>query len=205
MRVVGLTGGIGTGKSTVAGFLRESGVPVIDADQVARRVVEPGSPTLAALVEAFAPDTILDAAGSLDRGAMRARIAADGSAKQTLDRITHPAIGAAIMADLADLAQGGASVAVVEAALMVETGSYRRYSALLVVTCTPERQLQRVMRRDGSTEAEARAFIARQLPMADKEAPATCVVRNDGSLADLERAAAAAWDVVAAGATPITR
>ena len=77
MQVVGLTGGIGTGKSTVARFLREWGVPVIDADQVSREVVQPGSPTLAALVEAFAPASIVDGHGALDRPAMRARITAD--------------------------------------------------------------------------------------------------------------------------------
>ncbi len=184
MKVVGLTGGIGTGKSTVAAILAEQGVAVLDADQVARRIVEPGTEALAQIVEAFGAQ-ILQPDGSLDRAAMRQKISHDREAKQALERITHPAIGAAIVQSLAQLAADGASLAVVEAALMVETGSYRRYPELIVVTTSEALQLQRVLARDGVRDEDARALIASQMPMADKEAVATYVIRNEGTLESL--------------------
>lgn len=184
MKVVGLTGGIGTGKSTVAAILAEQGVAVLDADQVARQIVEPGTEALAQIVEAFGAQ-ILQPDGSLDRAAMRQKISHDREAKQTLEQITHPAIGAAIVRSLAQLAADGAPLAVVEAALMVETGSYRRYPELIVVTTSEALQLQRVLARDGVRDEDARALIASQMPMADKEAVATYVIHNEGTLASL--------------------
>lgn len=198
MRVVGLTGGIGTGKSTVAGLLRGMGVPVIDADQVARDVVEPGTSGLARIVEAFGPG-VLGPDGRLDRAAMRRRIATDADARRQLEAITHPAIRQAIGERLAALAAEGHPAAVVEAALMVETGSWRLYDALVVVTCSPEEQLRRVMARDGMTEADARALVATQMPLADKEKAATHVIRNDGGLEELEARTRTSWAVVTRG------
>lgn len=192
MRVVGLTGGIATGKSTVGRLLRERGVPVIDADQVARQVVAPGTPGLRALIEAFGPQ-ILAPDGTLDRASMRERISRDGTARSTLNAITHPLIGSAVAAELERLARDGQPVAVVEAALMVETGSYRQYPQVLVVTCSPATQLSRLLARDGTSEDSARALVDAQLPMARKEAVATAVIHNDGALDDLERELDAAW------------
>lgn len=184
MKVVGLTGGIATGKSTVGRRLAELGLPVIDADQVAREVVEPGQPALDALVAAMGED-ILDTEGRLDRAAMRARIASDPDAKKQLEAVTHPAILSTILTRLQARAAAGDEVAVVEAALMVETGSYRNYPVLLVVTCDPADQLARLMARDGMDEDGARRLIATQLPLADKEAVATHVIRNDGTREEL--------------------
>ncbi len=193
MHVVGLTGGVATGKSTVARLLAERhGVPVIDLDQVAREVVAPGSPVLAAIAERFGADS-LDAHGALDRAAMRRRIATDPEARRDLEALTHPAIRDVAARRLARLAEAGAAYAVVEAALMVETGSYRLYPTLLVVSCAPETQLDRLIGRDGQPEDEARALIAAQLPLRDKEAFATHVIRNDGDLDDLVRAVDAVW------------
>ncbi len=189
MKIVGLTGGIATGKSTVADLLRARGVPVLDADAAAREVVAKGTEGLAAVVEAFGPE-VLDPAGHLDRAAMRARIARDPETRRILEGITHPRIGARIGEALQAL---DAPLAVVEAALLVETGSYRRYAALIVVSCAPETQLQRLMARDGMPEAAARALIATQLPMAEKEAVATHVIRNDGGLGELEREVDRVW------------
>lgn len=186
MRVFGLTGGIGTGKSTVAGLLRARGVPVIDADQVAREVVAPGSDGLAAIVEAFGPGA-LNADGSLDRPAMRARIMADASARATLEAITHPRIGARIGEQLAELAQSGCTLAGVEAALMVETGTAARYERLVVVNAPPEVQLARVVARDHVTPEQAASVLAAQWPMARKLALAHHVVQNDGGLDALAR------------------
>lgn len=197
MRVVGLTGGIATGKSTVARILRDLGVPVVDADQVAREVVQPGQPALARIVEAFGPD-VLDSTGQLDRATLRQRVTHDAEARRALESITHPAIRERMAERLVALAQRGEPAAVVEAALLVETGSYRQYPALIVVTCDPELQLRRLMARDATSEADARAIIAAQLPLADKEAVATHVIRNDGDVSALRRQTQDVWrDIVA--------
>lgn len=197
MKVVGLTGGIATGKSTVASILREMGVPVIDADRVAREVVEPGQPALARVVEAFGPE-VLDAHGRLDRAAMRRRIARDPDARRTLEAITHPAIRRRIAEQLLHLAEEGHAVAVVEAALMVETGSWRDYAALVVVSCDPALQLARLIGRDGANEEDARALVAAQLPLERKEAVADHVIRNDGDLDALRRRTQEVWQAVRA-------
>lgn len=179
MRLIGLTGGIATGKSTVGRLLRERGATVIDADVVAREVVEPSTPTLAALVDALGED-ILDASGRLDRTALRSRIATEPETRATLNAITHPAIQQVMAERVAQAMQDGAEVVVVEAALLVETGSYAIYPELWVVTCSPSTQRERLMARDGMTEEAADALIATQLPLADKEAVATTLLRNDG-------------------------
>ncbi len=193
MKTVGITGGVGTGKSTVAALLTaRHGVPVVDADAVARDVVAVGSPGLARVVEAFGNE-VLTPTGALDRQAMRARIVASADARRQLEHIVHPLIAAGVADRLADLASAGHAWAGVEAALMVETGSYRMYDALIVVSCSPETQVARVMARDGVSAEAARALLATQLPLATKEAVATVVVRNEGALADLEAAVDAAW------------
>jgi dephospho-CoA kinase len=189
----GLTGGIGTGKSTVARLLRERGIPVVDADQSAREVVAPGSEGLAEIAQVFGASFLLED-GSLDRAAMRAHVIRDDAARKRLEQITHPRIFLAISRDLRAHAEAGATLMGVEAALMVETGSYKMYDALVVVSCSPDTQLARVIARDGVDEADAKQIIATQAPLADKEAVADHVVRNDGSLADLERAVATLVD-----------
>ena len=187
MRVVGLTGGIATGKSTVANRVRTHGIPVLDADEVARRVVAPGQPALQALVDALGPDILSDA-GALDRPQMRQRISQDPEAKRVLESITHPAIRASMAQALHDLAAEGHPLAMVEAALLVETGSHTLYPTLWVVACEPDRQLQRLMARDGMSEEASRALIATQLDMDAKRAVATVVFENDGDLHALHRA-----------------
>lgn len=195
MIVVGLTGGIATGKSTVARMLAADGVPVIDADQVARDVVAPGQPALAAIVAAFGSG-VVQPDGSLDRAHMRRRIIQDADARRTLESITHPAIRAAIATRLGELRSEGHPAAVVEAALLVETGSHKQYPELIVVTCDPATQLDRVMARDGVTEAEARALISTQLPLAAKEAVATHLLRNDGTTEALHGETRRVWAAI---------
>jgi dephospho-CoA kinase len=192
MMVVGLTGGIATGKSTVGAILREMGVPVLDADQVARDVVRPGEPALAEIVSAFGPG-VLDVEGGLDRRAMRARIASDPDARKKLESITHPRIRQRMGEQIVALATAGQRAVVVEAALLVETGSYRDYPVLIVVSCSDVRQIERVMARDGVSEAEARAIVAAQLPMAEKERVATYVIRNDGTREELAMRTREVW------------
>ncbi len=185
MRVFGLTGGIACGKSTVAQRMRFAhGIPVIDADMVAREVVAPGSDGLAAIERTFGHG-VITADGQLDRGAMRRRILADPEAKRTLEAITHPAIFATIGQRLRDLADAGVPLAGVEAAIMVETGSYKAYDELVVVSCSPEIQLRRLMVRSGLSRKEAEAFVGAQMPVADKEKVADVVIRNDADLGAL--------------------
>lgn len=200
MITVGLTGGIATGKSTVADLLRGWGVPVIDADQVAREVVAPGSPGLAEVVAAFGPEVLVQ--GALDRKALGRRVVADPEARRRLDAITHPRIGAAVMEALADLAQAGHAVAVVEAALMVETGSWRHYDHLVVVTCDPGTQRARLMAREGMDEATAGQWLAAQLPQEEKERVASAVIRNDGTREQLAAATRRAWEALGLPGSP---
>lgn len=192
MTVVGLTGGIGTGKSTVAALLREMGAAVIDADQVSRAVVEKGSVGLQRIVDAFGPEVLDDQEG-LDRAAMRRRIVSDPDAKATLEAITHPLIAQHIGGWLAARSAEGAAVAVVEAALMVETGSYRNYPHVWVVSANRATQVARVQQRDGVSRDDAEAIVASQWPMEKKEAVATRVLRNVSDLATLRAEVEAAW------------
>ena len=204
MRVIGLTGGIASGKSTVARRLRDvHHLPVIDADQVARDVLAPGSDGLAALVAALGPE-VLGPDGALDRPRLRAALARDPEVKRVVEAITHPRIRADIMSALAALAAGGAPLAVVEAALMVETGSYRAYEAVWVVSAAADAQLARVRARDGTDEETARRLIAAQAPTAENERVATVVLRNDGTPEELDRAVDRAVAALTAPSAPST-
>ncbi len=179
--IVGLTGGIGSGKSTVARFFAEAGVPVVDADQVARDVVEPGTEGLAEVVSAFGPE-VLDATGRLDRAALGRIVFSDADARARLEAILHPRIAQASMARFTELSSEGHPYVIYEAALLVENGTYRMMNALVVVTASEATQIERVRARDGLDEAEARARIAAQLPLAEKVRVADYVIENEGSL-----------------------
>jgi dephospho-CoA kinase len=193
VRTLGLTGGVATGKSTVAGLLREEhGVPVLDADAIAREIVAPGEPALAEIEQRFGAE-MLQADGTLDRARLREHIVSDAAARADLEAITHPRIGARMFELLADLRNQGEALVFVEAALMVETGTWRMYDALWVVTCSPNLQRERLVERDGVSKAAALALIATQLPLAEKEALASEVLGNDGDLAVLRGSVAAAF------------
>ncbi|MGB5810502.1 MAG: dephospho-CoA kinase [Polyangiales bacterium] len=183
--VVGLTGGIACGKTTVARMFGELGVPVVDADDLAREVVEPGSPGLARIVEAFGRE-VLDSEGRLDRKRMGDIVFEDADARQRLNAILHPLIGAAGASHIAGLQADPAPFILYEAALLVETGSYKAFSALIVVTASEATQKRRLVERDGLTGAEAVARIGSQLPLRDKVAVADHVVANDGDLSATE-------------------
>lgn len=177
--IVGLTGGIASGKSTVGGIFRELGVHVVDADLVAREVVAKGSEGLAEVVRAFGSEVLAED-GSLDRKKLGAIVFADTEKRKLLESITHPRIGARSMAELGALAQRGDPYGIYEAALLVENGSHRMMQALVVVAASEDVQVRRVMERDGMSEADARARIAAQLPLAQKIAAADHVIWNDG-------------------------
>ncbi len=192
VRVIGLTGGIGSGKSAVARMFRDLGAEVIDADQVARDVVEPGQPALADLVAAFGPG-ILGPDGRLDRKRLGERVFADADARKRLNAITHPRIGAETARRIQALGAQGASVVIYEAALLVENGLHAGLGGLVVVSAPEETQIARVVARDGLSEAEARARMAAQLPLAAKIAAATHVIDNSGPLEHTRRQVEQAW------------
>lgn len=186
MRVIGLTGGIGCGKSTVAALVRARGIPVVDADDLARRIVEPGTPALAEISRTFGEET-LTPDGRLDRKRLANIVFSDPTALRTLNAITHPRIIEAAAAALADLRAEGHPLVFFEAALLMEAGWESATTMVVVVTTAPDRQLARLVRRGDVEEADARARIASQMPLADKEARADHIIRNDGDLSALER------------------
>ena len=181
VRVIGLTGGIASGKSTVAGMLADLGVPVVDADALARAVVAKGSPALAAIATRFGAD-MLDADGNLRRKELGERVFGDEAARRDLEAITHPRIAAASAQAMADLASAGHPVAIYEAALLVENRVHERTAGLIVVVVPEDLQLERLTLRDGLDPAAARARIQAQLPLRDKLAVATWTIDNAGSL-----------------------
>ncbi len=192
MKLVGLTGGIASGKSTVAEVLRSLGVTVIDADAIAREMVAPGTTGLAAVVDRFG-EAILGPDGALDRGALGDRIVSDPVAKQDLEAITHPRIRDGIAARVAERLVAGDPAVVVEAALLVETGSFRLYDALWVVCCSREKQITRLMKRKGCDATSAAQWVDAQMPMAEKITYATTVIDNDGDRAELQASVERAW------------
>ncbi len=182
--MIGLTGGIASGKSTVGKLLVERGAIVIDADQLARQIVEPGQPALAELVARFGA-AILAADGSLDRKRLGAIAFSDPAARADLGRITHPRIAAASARAIAEAGERGAEVVFYEAALLVENRAHESLAGLIVVAAAPEVQEARLVARDLLTLEDARARIAAQAPLAAKLAAATWVIQNDGQLAHL--------------------
>lgn len=181
MRVIGLTGGIASGKSTVAAMLRELGAPIVDADLLARQVVEPGSPALVEIAQRFGPE-VLAADGGLDRKRLGEKIFSDPGARAALNAITHPRIAKASAAALADFAAAGHKVAIYEAALLVENRIHDRLGGLIVVSVPLEEQIARLRARDDLDEEGARARVTAQLPLASKVAVADWVVDNGGSV-----------------------
>jgi dephospho-CoA kinase len=181
---VGLTGGVASGKSTVSGLLRDLGAVVVDADALAREVLEPGTPGLAAVVAEFGPE-VLDAQGALDRTRLGALVFADPARRAALEDIVHPLVRARAH-DLEEAAPPGALV-VHDIPLLVETGQAGAFDAVVVVDVPVEVQVARATRDRGWSEDEARARIAAQASRADRLAAATYVVDNSGTLEDLRQ------------------
>jgi dephospho-CoA kinase len=184
VRVVGLTGGIATGKSTFAEALRARGAPVVDADALARAAVAPGTPALAEIARAFGP-AVIAPDGGLDRKRMGALVFADADARRRLEAITHPAVRAAMAAETARLAAAGHDLAFYDTPLLFEVGLDRTLDAVVVVFAPPDVQRVRLAARDGLGPAEADARLAAQLPIAEKAARADFVVENVGDIAEL--------------------
>lgn len=180
---IGLTGGIASGKSTVAQRFRELGVPVIDADDAARAVVEPGKPAFTAVIERFGTDVVAKN-GELDRRALRTLIFDDPELRRELESILHPLI----RADMEQAAEAAVGPYIVMAIpLLVESGSRTRVDRILVVDLDEAVQLERLMARDGSSLEEARAIVAAQSSRSMRLAAADDVLANSGTVAELRR------------------
>jgi dephospho-CoA kinase len=166
---VGLTGSIAAGKSFVSGVLAELGCRVLDADETAREVVEPGSPGLREVVARFG-DSVVKSDGTLDRPALGALVFADADKRATLNSILHPYIIARQDERLREWeALEPDGIAIVDAALMIESGGYKRFDKLIVVHCRPDVQIERLMTRDKLTRDEAERRIASQMPQEEKK------------------------------------
>jgi dephospho-CoA kinase len=177
---VGLTGSIAVGKTFVCDVFRELGCHVLDADKTARDVVRKGTPGLAKIVSEFGED-ILTAAGELDRPKMASIVFADEKMRLLLNSIVHPLVFESQNKWLADReAEDPDGIAIVDAALMIESGGYRRFDKLIVVWCEPDIQFERLIKRDGLSEADARKRIASQMPQDEKKRYADHLIDTSG-------------------------
>jgi dephospho-CoA kinase len=168
MLKIGLTGGIATGKSYVLGLLQKLGCEVIDADIIAHQVIEPGQPAYEEIVDHFGRG-VLDPGGKIDRARLGAIVFSDPSQRARLNSIVHPRVFEAQERWFAGLGERKRdAIAIVDAALMIETGSYRRYDKLIVVHCRADLQLQRLMARNNLSREEASARISAQMPAEEK-------------------------------------
>jgi len=181
MRVYGLTGNIGSGKSTVAGMFREAGIPVLDADRIAREVTAPGGAASADILNAFGP-AILSPDGAIDRGKLAEIVFSDPSRRARLESITHPAILSAMKEALAQLAREGHPVAIVEATLIHESGRKGLFEAVISVTCERSVQLERLAARGGLTREQAAARLTAQMDAEEKARASQYVIDNSGDL-----------------------
>lgn len=186
LKVVGLTGGIASGKSTVAQFLRQASMPVIDADQLGHMVLEPDTQTYRDVVEAFGAG-VLDDEKRIDRQRLGAKVFDNKEARAKLEGITHPAIAALAKKALVLVAERGEPMAFYEAALLVETGIHKGLARLVVVSCQLETQLQRLTVRDGLSGAAAAARIASQYPLEEKLKVADYVISTEGTMEDTQQ------------------
>jgi dephospho-CoA kinase len=190
MRVFGLTGNIGSGKSTVAAMLREAGIPVLDADRISREVTAPGGRAYDAVVQAFGREILRDD-GSIDRKRLGEIVFADPGSRDRLERITHPAIFGAMKEAIAGIEREGHRAAVVEAALIHESGKKGLFEAVISVTCDRETALSRLAARDGMSRSQAEARLRAQMD-ADRKAEASeYVIDNSGTLDETRRRVAA--------------
>lgn len=192
MILVGLTGGLASGKSTVAAMLARRGAIVVDADELSRRAVAPGTAGLAQIVDTFGRE-VLDAGGGLDRSALAAIVFADEKKRRALESIVHPEVFR-LLGRVVDGYRATDAVVVFDAPLIVETGFDRACDLVVVVSSPTEAQVARVGRTRGMSEDDARARIASQVSPTDRERHADVVVRNDGTLEKLEEQVDSLWD-----------
>jgi dephospho-CoA kinase len=186
MKWVGLTGGIATGKSTVARLFRERGIPVVDADQIAREVVKKDSPGLEAVLSHFGRDLVNDK-GDLDRKKLGRIVFANPARLAELERILHPEIKAQTARVRKQLQDQGHSVAIYDVPLLFEKNMMRDFDVIVVVAAPEEEQIKRLKERDQLDDGDIQNRLRSQLPMAHKEERAHYVIKNEGLIEDLEK------------------
>lgn len=202
MLLVGLTGGIGSGKSTVARMLEKRGAVVFDADLLARQAVAPGTPGFDRVVERFGPN-VLAPGGDFDREALASIVFADPAARRDLEAIVHPEVRR-MFAEGCEEFEGTGRVVVFSAPLLVETGMHTAFQALLVVSTSVETQVERLMRERGLSEAATGARIAAQLPLEAKAEVADVIIDNEGTIEELESQVDRVWHDLQARAKATT-
>jgi len=194
IRIIGLTGGIASGKSSVAGFFKEHGVPVIDADQLARVAVLPGSRAIEQIATIFGSE-VLAADGSLQRKKLAALVFASEKKRQQLEEILHPEIRRLAEEQIATAVAEGHKLLVYMAPLLIEAGATDRVDEIWVVTVLPQVQLDRLMRRDGISRDEALSIIAAQMPLAEKECYGKVIIDNSGTAVETRRILEEIWEL----------
>jgi dephospho-CoA kinase len=192
-RVIGLTGGIASGKSTVAAMLAGKGAFVVDADQLARKAVEPGSPALEEVASAFGREMI-GPDGSLDRARLGELAFSDQQARERLNAIVHPRVMELSQEEIRRASEAGSSLVVYDVPLLFETGREKEFDGTLVVFARPETQLLRLRERSGLEEAAARSRIEAQIPIWRKLAMATWIIDNGGSRDQTQMAVDRLWE-----------
>lgn len=199
MRVIGLTGGIASGKSTVSRIMEKLGASVIDADQLARDAVMPGTQAHCAIEAEFGP-SVLNPDRTINRAALGSRAFSDPDARRKLEGITHPAIGRLAEEMLDNLRKSGVAVAVYMAPLLIEAGVTERVDEIWVVYLDRDTQLERLMLRDGISREDALRRIDSQMPMDEKRGYGKVVIDNSGTVENTERQLLEAWEREVAGA-----
>ena len=202
MRVIALTGGIATGKSTVAAMLADRGAVVVDADRLAREVVEPAQPAFAEVVERFGAGVVA-ADGRLDRAALGTVVFADASARADLEAITHPRIAALMQQRLMEAMASSPPLVVADIPLLFERGRDSRFAETLLVYAPREVQLSRLRSRDGLSAQAAEQRLRAQMPVTDKRVLATWVIDNGGDLAATSVLVGEWWRDVVEGAAAV--
>ena len=189
MLIVGLTGGVASGKTAVSQVLREEGAYIIDADQIARELVQPHKPAWNEIIRAFGKE-ILQEDRSVDRKELADKIFADPEQRKVLNQILHPRIKEEIARRAREIGQKNPeAIVVIDAPLLVELGMHHNVDRLIVVTSTQTQQMERLKKRDGRSPEEALRLLSSQMPVEEKEKLADFVVRNEGSLEEMKKRA----------------
>ena len=184
--IIGLTGSIASGKSTVANMLKERGYPIVDSDEIARLVVEPGSPVLKEIEKAFGEESIR-ADGTMNREAVGKIVFSHADKREQLNALIHPAIRKELIAQKEAHLAAGAETVILDIPLLFENKLHSYVEKIIVVSVTPDVQKKRLMERNGLSEHEASERIASQIPVAEKEQGADAVIHNNGPLAETAR------------------
>ncbi len=200
MRVFGLTGGIGTGKSMVSRMFREEGLAVVDADRIAREVTAAGRPAYEAIVRRFGREVLLPN-GRIDRKKLGGIVFSDAAKRAELEEITHPEIALGIAAEIHRLESEGHRIAIVDAALIHETGRRARFEAVIAVHCSRMQQVQRLVERDGISDQQALRRIASQMDPDEKALASEHVIDNSGDRASTRAQVRALVERIKAGNT----